>query len=62
MVMKTTDRIHYEEDPEYVEEVKRKHETTKKFLHSLFIQPEIVTLWKNSYGINIIPEYVEIIR
>ncbi len=60
--MKTADRIYHEEDPEYIEEAKRKQETTKKFLHLLLIQPEIVTLWKTSYGINIIPESVEIVQ
>lgn len=58
--METTDRIYHEEDPEYVEEVKRKQEATKKLLYTLLVQPETISMWKTIYGISIVPESVEI--
>jgi hypothetical protein len=62
MKMETTDRIYHEEPPEYFEEVKRKQETTKKLLHALLIQPETIESFKILYGIEILPEVVEITR
>ena len=62
MKMETINRIYHEEPPEYFEEVKQKQETTKKLLHALLIQPEAIESWKILYGIEILPEVVEIIR
>ncbi|MHC1756200.1 MAG: hypothetical protein AB9861_12345 [Methanosarcina sp.] len=60
--METINRIYHEEPPEYFEEVKQKQEITKKLLHALLIQPETIESWKILYGIEILPEAVEIIR
>ena len=49
--METINRTYHEEDPEYVEEVKQKQETTKKLLHSLLIQPELSNPGKSFMGL-----------
>lgn len=54
--------IYHEEDPEYYEELKRKQEITKKYLHAVLTNPKTIEKWKYFHKIEIKPELVNVIQ